>query len=397
MQSVLDKSVQKIRDVDTSFRRYLYDKINWNDRLIILEGARGVGKTTLLLQHLKLTYGESEQVMYVSLDDLWFAKNTLVALVSEFVKLGGKAIYIDEVHKYADWMREVKNIYDDYPGLSIVLTGSSSLHLAESKADLSRRAMFYKLNELSLREYISLSTGKNWDVYELQDILKNHRQIATRLTADFRPLKWLNEYNLRGTYPFSLESPDSFLIRLERVMMTVLEVDLPAVLNIDFRSVQNLKKLLYVISTSAPFKPNISNLSDKTGIARDTLLRYLHYLEQANLIMLLKSNKKGMSYLTKPEKIYLQNASLMHVLSAENRNVGTLRETFFLNQMKNVAQVFDHPTADFTVNETYVFEIGGKSKGKKQILGVDEGYIVSDDLEIGFQNKIPLWLFGFLY
>jgi len=397
MESVLEKSAQKVRDIDVNFKRYLYDKINWNDRLIILEGARGVGKTTLLLQHLKTSYGETDQVLYVSLDDIWFANHTMVELASDFVKLGGKAIYLDEVHKYPEWMREVKNIYDDYSGLKVVITGSSSLHLSESKADLSRRAMVYQLPELSLREYISLSTGDEIPVFSLEEILKNHRKIATELTASIKPLKWLNEYQLRGTYPFALESLDSFLIRLEKVMMIVLEVDLPAALNIDFKSVQNLKKLLYVISTSAPFKPNISNLSAKTGIARDTLLRYLHYLEQANLIMLLKSNKKGMSYLTKPEKIYLQNTSLMHVLSSENVNTGTLRETFFLNQLENVTEVFDHPTADFTINGTYVFEIGWKKKKKKQLIGIDDGYVVSDDLEIGFQNKIPLWLFGFLY
>lgn len=397
MRIILEKSVQKVRDVETGFRRYLYEKINWNDRLIILEGARGLGKTTLLLQHLKATYGESDQVLYVSLDDIWFAKHSLVELASDFVKLGGKALYLDEVHKYGDWMREVKNIYDDHPRLKIVLTGSSSLHLAESKADLSRRALTYQLPELSLREYISLSTGESMPVFGLGEVLSNHRKIAMELTSSIKPLMWLKEYMRHGTYPFVLDSPDSFFVRLEKVMMTVLEVDLPAVLNIDFKSVHNLKKLLYVISTSAPFKPNISELSSKTGIARDTLIRYLHYLDQANLLMLLNSSKKGMGYLTKPEKIYLRNTSLMHVLSSENVNTGTLRETFFLNQLKNVAEVTDHTTADFTVNGTHVFEIGGRKKGRKQLSGTQDGYVVSDDLEIGFQNKIPLWLFGFLY
>lgn len=397
LDHILEKSLRKVRDVDLTFKRALYNQIDWTDRLIIIRGARGVGKTTLMLQYIHEAQGLSEQVLYVSLDDIWFVDNRLSDVASRFIRMGGTHLFLDEVHKYPDWSREVKNLYDDHPDLNIVLTGSSSLQLFRGKADLSRRAVSYNLHELSFREYLALKKKGVFEVITLEDLLANHRIIAAELSTGIKPIAMLREYMTLGAYPYVLENSENYHDRLLETVYTVLETDLPSVLNMDYSSSLKLKKLLYVISTSVPFKPNISELSRKIGIARDTLLRYLHYLKEAQLIMLLESNKKGVSYLTKPEKIYLQNTNLMVAFARDAADSGSARETFFLNQVSRTCTVLDHPVADFTVNDRFVFEVGGKNKSMRQIKNLENAWVVSDNIEIGSQNRIPLWLFGFLY
>lgn len=397
MESLIRKSLKKVQGTDTSFKRYLYGMIDWSDRLIFIKGARGTGKTTMLLQHIKENFGTSEETLYVSLDDIWFADNNIIDLAEQFVNLGGKFLYLDEVHKYPNWSREIKNIYDDHPGLKIVITSSSALHIFNQQADLSRRAIVYELRELSLREFISLQYGHLFPAMSLQQLLSDHVNLSFGIIEKIKPLRLFKEYCNIGAYPYFRENQDNYQQRLLTTVNTILESDLPAILNIDYSSVLKLKKLLYIIATSVPFKPNISELSNKTGIARDTLLRYLDHLSEAHLIALLQSNKGGNSILIKPEKIYLHNSNLMVALAENDANVGTIRETFFLNQLSAAGKVNYSNLGDFVFQDKYIFEVGGKNKTPKQIQGLTDAYIVADDIESGYKNKIPLWLFGFLY
>jgi len=397
MEKLIDKSIKKTENVNTDFKRFLIKEINWDRRLIGIKGARGTGKTTLLLQYIRENYGLSDEVLYVSLDDIYFSENKLVALADAFAKIGGKFLFLDEVHKYPDWAREIKNIYDDYPELKIVFTGSSILEIDKSESDLSRRSVVYELPVLSLREYIALAGGVNLEVYSLSDILSNHKEIVVEINRKIKPIKELKEYNQNGAYPFFIEVGKEYSNHIERIINLILETDLPAFTSIDFASIVKLKQLLYVISESVPFQPNISKLSVKIGVTRDTLIRYLSYLEKAHLISLLRSNTKGISKMAKPDKIYLNNNNLMFALQPGLVNPGTTRETFFQNQL-SVKHKIDLPQkGDFIVDGKYVFEIGGKNKTQKQIIDIPNAFIVPDNLEYGYRNRIPLWLFGFLY
>lgn len=397
MESLIRKSIKKVQGTDISFKRYLYGMIDWSDRLIFIKGSRGTGKTTMLLQHIKENFGTSEEILYVSLDDIWFADNSLINLAEQFVNMGGKFLYLDEVHKYPNWSREIKNIYDDHPGLKIVITSSSALHIFNQQADLSRRAIVYDLRELSLREFIALQYKELFPALNIQQVLSEHVDLSFRIIEKIKPLRFFKEYCHLGCYPYFLENPDNYQQRLLTTVNTILETDLPAILNIDYSSVLKLKKLLYIIATSVPFKPNITGLSNKTGIARDTLLRYLDHLSEAHLILLLQNNKGGNSILTKPEKIYLHNSNLMVALAENGANMGTIRETFFLNQLSAAGKVNYSDQGDFVFQYKYIFEVGGKNKSPKQIKGLTDAYIVADDMESGYKNKIPIWLFGFLY
>jgi len=397
MENLIDKSTKKIENINTDFKRFLIKEINWDRKLIGIKGARGTGKTTLLLQYIRENYGLSDEVLYVSLDDIYFSENKLVALADAFAKIGGKFLFLDEVHKYPDWSREIKNIYDDFPELKIVFTGSSILEIDKSESDLSRRSVVYELPVLSLREYIALKGGVNLEVYSLSDILLNHKEIEVQINKRIKPIKELKEYNQSGAYPFFVEAEKEYSNHIERIINLILETDLPAFTSIDFASIVKLKQLLYVISESVPFQPNISRLSVKIGITRDTLIRYLSYLEKAHLISLLRTNTKGISKMAKPDKIYLNNNNLMYALQPGLVNPGTIRETFFQNQLSVKHKVDLPQKGDFIVDDNYIFEVGSKNKTQKQIIDMPNAFIVPDNLEYGYRNRIPLWLFGFLY
>jgi len=397
MEKLVNNSVKKIETVNLNFKRFLIDKINWNRRLIGIKGARGTGKTTMLLQYIKENIGIIDEVLYVSLDNIYFSEYKLVDLADSFAKTGGKFLFLDEVHKYPNWSREIKNIYDDYPELKIVFTGSSILEIDKSEADLSRRAVIYQLPVLSLREYISIKYDIKINVYSLSEIMKNHKDIAGKINKQIKPLKEFNNYNLNGAYPFFMEAESEYSSHIERIINLILETDLPAFSSIDYSSVINLKKLLSVISESVPFQPNISKLSIKTGVTRDTLIKYLSYLEKAHLISLLRSNTKGISKMAKPEKIFLNNSNLLYALQPKIANIGTIRETFFNSQLSVLHKVQLPKNTDFIIDDKYYFEVGGKNKTQKQIIDTPNSFIVSDDIEYGFKNKIPLWIFGFLY
>lgn len=397
MEVLKQKSLIKINEVNTTFKRYLYYKIDWNDRLIIIKGARGVGKTTLILQHIKETFGNNENILYTSLDDIWFADNTIVSLADQFVKMGGTHLFLDEVHKYPNWAREIKNIYDDYSELKLILTSSSALQIIQGKADLSRRAVIYQFNEMSIREYLMLHYKINIPVISIKNLLERHIQTALEIRKTIKPVRIFKEFLQYGAYPYSIENKNNYYQRLINTVLLTIETDLPAILNIDYSSVVKLKRLIYVIASSSPFKPNISELSKKIGVSRDTLLRYLHYLEDAHLINLLKTEKSGMSYFAKPDKIYINSPDMLYAIDSENVNIGTLRESFFFNQLKTVKNLYYTPAGDFNVNNECIIEIGGKNKTNKQIKSIPHSYLAKDDIEIGYKNTIPLWLFGFVY
>jgi len=380
-----------------TFKRYLHHQINWNNRLIAIIGARGVGKTTLLLQHIKEKHSDLSDVMYVSLDNLYFLKNTLSEFSDEFVKLGGKYLFIDEVHKYPNWAIEIKNIYDNNPSLNIVITGSSAIDIHKGKGDLSRRIVIYKMNGLSFREFIFLKYKIDFSTYSLEDITKNAISIAQEINSKIKPIKLFQEYLKIGYYPFFTEQGDQYYERLEQAVNEILETDLLALETIDYTAIHKIKKLLIIIADIVPFKPNISKLSQQIGINRDTLVKYLYWLQRADLLLLLSSNTYGIARMNKPDKVYLNNSNLIFALSENTANVGTIRETFFYNQM-NVKHKITYPKkADFMIDNKYIFEIGGKSKNQKQIVGMENAFIVADNIEYAYNNTIPVWMFGFLY
>ena len=398
MEKLFQFSALRINAIDTSFKRYLRYKINWNNRLIAITGARGVGKTTLLLQYIKENLNEfPDEVIYANMDDLYFAKNTLVDFADEFVKKGGKYLFLDEIHKYKNWSQEIKNIYDYFPGLKIVVTGSSALDIFRGKADLSRRAILYRLQGLSFREFIELKYNHHFPVLELNDLLNNASQLIPPILEKIKPLKLFGEYLQIGYYPFFKEGEAEFQIRLKQTVNHLLDSDLPSVEKIDFNAVHYLRKLIAILAEIVPYKPNIVNLSQQVGVSRETPLRYLYLLEKADLLMLLQSSKHGISKMNKPEKIYLNNPNLVNSLADNQSNQGTLRETFFLNQLQVLHSINGSEKSDFLVDDKYTFEIGGKNKTRKQITGIENAYVAADNIEYAQQNKIPLWLFGFLY
>ncbi len=396
METLIEKSLKKIREVPARFKRYLHGQIDWNDRYIALLGARGTGKTTLLLQYIKENLPLDKSI-YLSLDDLYFTKNTLVDTVTTFEKKDYRYFFIDEVHKYPNWSIELKNLYDDLPNIKVVVTGSSILKIYEGYADLSRRVISYPLASMSLREFIIINKHISLPDYNIEDLLKGHVEIAMELTKYFKPIKELIEFNHYGAYPYFTENKKTYHARLENVVQVIFNSDIPSIENIDYSHLIKMKKLLKIISELVPFKPNISKLASLTEIDRKTLYKYLDILEKANLIHLLNKDSKGDAVLNKPEKIYLHNTNLLVTLCDEKPNVGTMRETFFLNQVKQSNKITYSDFGDFKVNDTYTFEIGGMNKTFEQIKEIKGSYIVKDDLEIGFGNTIPLWLFGFLY
>ncbi|MCK5537162.1 MAG: ATP-binding protein [Bacteroidales bacterium] len=397
MELFREKFYRKLNKISLKFKRNLLNTIHWENRMIGIRGARGVGKTTLILQYIKGNLPLNESIIYISLDDIYFTSNSLSEYVDDFVKKGGKYLFIDEVHKYKNWSIELKNIYDNYADLKIVFTGSSILPLIKSKADLSRRAIMYDMQGLSFREFLNITHKLDFESVSLPDILSNHTEISMLINNKIKPILEMGKYNEKGYYPYFIESNRDYLIFLAETINQTLEADIPIYLDLNVESVEKMKKLLFIISTSVPFKPNISKLSETIGITRNTLKTMLHYLYKANIINLLFTGTKGISILQKPEKIYLHHPNLMYALSPNHINIGTLRETFFYNQLQNLFSVKYTNTGDFLVDDKYTFEIGGKNKTYKQIKNIPNSYIVADNIEYGAGNKIPLFLFGFLY
>jgi predicted AAA+ superfamily ATPase len=398
MESLVSKFYSKLGATSTDFVRETMYQVNWNARLIGLKGARGIGKTTLLLQYIKLHLSDQlDKTLYVSLDALWFNTNSLMDLVDEFSKKGGKYLFIDEVHKLQGWPQVLKNIYDENPHLNVVFTGSSLLEILNARADLSRRAVVYEMQGFSFREYLSIESGINFEILSLEQILNNHLQEAQKINQKIKPFQYFETYLKQGYYPFYREQPDLYEIRLGEVINMILEIELPQLRGVELAYITKVKQLLVIIAESVPFMPNVSKLSEKININRATLLSYLHYLSEIGLTHNLFKDSYGISRLQKPAKIYLENTNLIYLLAQQNANVGNVRETFFINQLNYKHSVTYAEQTDFKIDDIYYFEIGGKNKTNKQIATLENSYIVADDIEYGYQNKIPLWLFGFMY
>ncbi len=398
MKSLFEKQERLLQNTPTDFVRSIMKEIDWNLQLIGIKGARGVGKSTLLLQYIKLHLShKTDKVLYVSLDNLWFANKSIYDLADRFVKLGGKHLFLDEVHKYNNWATEIKNIYDDFPNLKIVFTGSSLLQILNARADLSRRAIVYTMQGLSYREFLNFETGSDYESIKLPELLGNHINIARNINSKIRPLALFNDYIQYGYFPFYKESKDLYSLRLTEILNMIIEIELPQLRKVEVAYIPKIKELLLIIAESVPFIPNVSKLSHKIGINRNTLVQYLYFLEESGITKQLVKNSFGISKLQKPQKIYLENTNFAYTIAPDNTNAGNLRETFFFNQLAYRHKVTYTAETDFKVDNKYYFEIGGKNKSRKQIQTLDNAYIVADDIEYGFQNKIPLWLFGFLY
>jgi len=396
LEKFIELSERNIALTTTAYARDQISVFNQNDRMIGLKGSRGVGKTTLLLQYAKLHLSGKNR-LYISLDNPYFTKAKLPELIDDFVKNGGDYLLLDEVHHYPNWSSVLKHSYDNYTDLKILFTGSSILQLTKGRADLSRRALLHTLQGLSLREYINITENININALTLIDILKNHTELSSQMLTLFKPIQKYKEYVQYGYYPFFLENTESYPLKLIEIINQVLEADLPQAAKINVTGIKKMKHLLQVISESVPFKPNLEKISGHIEISKNTLKDYLHYLEEAMLVFLLSSGKNLKAQLSKPEKIYLHHPNLMHAFAHDNSNVGNIRESFFLNQLSFLYKIYYSELGDFLVDSKYVFEIGGKNKTYKQIAKHPNSFIASDDIEIGYKNTIPLWLFGFLY
>jgi len=395
MERLVGKSARKINEVSMAFKRFLYDEINTSNRLTAIKGARGTGKTTLLLQLAKAY--QSDEVLYVALDDLFFSENTLYGLAEKFNQIGGKLMLIDEVHKYPNWSRELKLIYDDFLDLKVIFTSSSLLDIYRGESDLSRRAVTYTLAELSFREYLMLYEKIELPVLSLQEILNNHTSISLEFLKQITPLKHFSKYLKVGNYPYFEHNEEEYFQRLRNTVNLILEVDLQTTENLDFQTLAKLKRLLFVIASNVPFTPNIQKISDTIQLNRNALVRSLQLLDRAALIRMIYKQTRSISLLNKPDKLWMHNTNLMFAISGDHVEIGTVRETFFMQNLAHNHRLSLPDKGDVLVDNTFLFEIGGKNKTKKQIAHLEHAFVVHDDIEIGFQNSIPLWLFGFLY
>ena len=371
------------------FKRYIYNNLPWESQMFALIGPRGVGKTTLFLQHIKDDH-EFNEALYVSADHIYFANHSLLELADEFYKFGGRYLYIDEIHNYENWSKELKNIYDGYPELHVYFTGSSALNILGGEADLSRRAPIFHMQGLSFCEFLELKKNIKAKTFTLEEILAEKAQ----LKGVKHPLPLFQEYLQRGYYPFMDDI--AYEIRIEQIINATLQYDIPQTANLSIATSKKLKKLMAAIAESVPFKPNITKLAKKIQSSRNSIEQYLSLMEDAGMISRLRSGHAVFAELGKVEKIYLDNPTLMYALSGKNADIGTIRETFFANQMRLNHKVFASDVSDFNINGI-TFEIGGKSKTSSQIADIENAYVVKDGIESGFGNIIPLWCFGLNY
>lgn len=387
-----------LNQVDNKFFRYLFDQIDWNQRMIAIKGPRGSGKTTLMLQRIKFGLNASpNEALYVTADHYWFYTNNLVETTDTFYQNGGRFLFIDEVHKYPNWSRELKNIYDSYPDLKVVFSSSSALDIYRGESDLSRRVITYELPGMSFREYLKLKKGLNFPVFSLDEIQKNHTSITTEIAKSFHPLPVFHEYLKTGYLPiFDETNPLNIPIFLQQIINTVIESDLAFIADYNAGTAYKVKKLMGVLAESVPFKPNLTAISRKIETSRDSLYEWLNQLEKARLLNFLIAEGKGVSILQKPDKIYLENTNLSYALKS-SPDIGSIRETFLLNQFKNLKKEVRLPdSGDFLV-DNLVIEVGGKNKDASQIKHLENYLIAADELEHGFGKKIPLLVFGMMY
>jgi len=374
------------------FKRYLFNQIDFQSKLIGILGQRGVGKTTLIRQIAQHYNLEHSKMLYISADNI---KKSLSEIAIEFSAFGGKLLIIDEIHKATDFALELKTIYD-FVDIKVIFSGSSALEIENSKVDLSRRSLFYELSSLSFREFLAIKFNIELDSFSLEEILINHQDIALSIKEQFKPLEYFSYYKDYGAYPFFTEGELGYNLRLNEIMNIILDSEVATIYNVDSDKINTIRKLLHLLCSSVPMELNIQNLAKSAEITRNTLYSYLYYLKKANLIEIIGGNFKNKKLLNKPDKIYLDNINLYNILCSDY-NIGSLRESFFISQIKVNHNIKYSNIGDFKIDDKYIFEIGGKNKGFKQIRDIENSFVVADDMEIGFGNKIPLWMFGLMY
>lgn len=375
---------------DTTFVRFLHGKIDWSSKMICIVGPRGTGKTTMILQHIKM-HNSLENTLFVNADDVYFSEHRLYDTALEFYNHGGKHFYIDEIHKYSDWSRELKMMYDYFPDMQVVFTGSSVLDIYKGNADLSRRVISYYLPGLSFREFLEMGKGIKVPTYSFDEIINNKVSLPV---INERPQVLFEEYLEKGYYPF-FKDPN-YMQLLNNIINVSIENDIPSFAGMNVSTARKIKQLLYVVAQNAPFKPNYTSIGNMIGANRNMVADFICYLEKAGILMQLRGSTGGIRLVGKVEKVYMNNTNLMEALSEGKPEIGNVRETFFMSQMTVNNDVFSHEKADFQIGE-YVFEVGGRSKQQKQIQGLDNAFIVKDGIDYGYQNVIPLWHFGFNY
>jgi uncharacterized protein len=388
---------QYLANYQESYRRDDMDLIPWEEQLVGIKGAKGVGKTTLMLQKILEDFGRSAQALYISMDSMAMKDYTITDIVEYHRNNGGTHLFIDEIHKHNEWSRDLKTAYDLYSDVHIVFTGSSMLQIYKGQADLSRRAVMHTMQGLSFREYIWWETGEKFSAINLEDLLRNHIDLANEITSKVKIQPLFQQYLKAGYYPFYKKNKKTFYLKVQNVINNTLEVDMPFVLGTNVQNVQKIKRLLHMLATEVPFQPNIARLCNNLDLNKATINSYIHYLSEAGLINLLNEAGKGYSLLTKPEKIYLNNTNLSYCIDELSIDKGALRELFFFNQLALNNKVHVSSKGDFMVNEKFIFEIGGKNKTFSQIADVKNSYLVTDEIITGLKNKIPLWIFGFMY
>lgn len=389
MEQLFATFQRKIKEISTDFVRYKYSEIKWDGRAFGLVGPRGVGKSYMLLQHIKMHLDKNE-ALYVSADNIYFATHRLVDLADSFVKMGGKHLFIDEIHKYEGWSRELKQIIDSYGELQVVISGSSILDIHKGMADLSRRVPIYEMQGLSFREYLKLFHSIDTPRFNMEDVIGGKAE----LLEIEHPLPYFHDYLRKGYYPFGRDV--EFEMELLQVITQTLEADIPLYMNANVSVGRKLKALLMVVARSVPFKPVMTKIAEVTGISRNDVADYLIYIEKAGMISQLRNDTGGIRGLGKVEKIYLDNTNLIYALASDKADIGNVRETFFMNQTRVGHNVISSSVSDFEIDGK-TFEIGGRKKGHRQIESVSDGYVVKDDIETGYSNVIPLWSFGLLY
>ena len=397
MDTIRRNFERRLRAVPTEHYRYIYGQIDWRDNLIGIRGPKGTGKSTMLLQHIKNTFEDTQKVLYISLDDMWFTTHSLEDLVEDHYLHGGTHLFIDEIHYFENWQTVLKNINDNYPGLNVVYTGSSMLKLNVGKGDLSRRLMEYTMWGMSFREYLAFEGIAAIEPVSLEDLLANHHSIAERILADgLKILPHFVRYIESGYYPFYKSVYSGYTLRLQNVVNHILENDYAIIEGVEQSTIRKTKKMFMILAEQVPQIPNMSNLYRELDTDRNQGLKMLSALERGGLLSLLSDKPRKLSDLSRPEKIFLNNTNLMHAF-ASTPNIGTIRETFFLNQLSQNHQVTYPPKGDFLVDGKYLFEVGGRKKSFEQIKDTPDSYLAVDDTEIGYGNRIPLWMFGLLY
>ncbi len=397
MNELIEQSDRLINEVSTDFNRYLMDEINWDNRLIGIKGARGTGKTTLVLQWMNQKNLHSPKAAYFSIDDMYFTVNSLLNTGRDFYLQGGKVLLLDEVHKYENWATEIKILYDRYKDLKIIFTGSSIIDISKQEGDLSRRAIIYELHGLSYREYLKMNKILDLESFDLQAIIYPKDDLRALFPKSFRPLEYFQDYIRYGYYPFSTEDMEGYAQRLRQLARLIVEIDMSELKGFDIRNAKKMLQLIYIIAMQVPFKPNIIKLAEKSRIHRNSISNYLYFLEEARLINMLYPSGISIASLQKPEMIYLNNTNFLFAFSSGSPMKGSIRETFFYSQLLVKYKVRQPKTSDFEIDDKFIFEIGGKTKSRKQIKNLNNAFIVKDDLEYPAGNAVPLWMFGFLY